>query len=407
MFPFSNFLLFFFEYIFIKSYCNGLRVYIKLGVDIVTSKETVTATAKKRILFLYNGGTIGQIEEKRDNQIILVSPKDGNMFKEICSPIIKKFQEKMEIDFEVLTTKDSTNMTPNDWEKIIFRVKKAQDEEGYDGVGIAHGTDTMAYTATALALALHGREPGKSGLRIPVCVTGGQNTIYTDGGDGRFNLENMFRVLFECIESGVAEVLINFWNRVLLGSRSLKISESKFDAFNSPAFSNVGEITASGVNINKKLVHLKENSSSKISLCPKFGRGVISFELTPGIDPNVILGFVTGGGVSAMVLKSLGEGNVCNEGQYNLLPVITQATNDYMIPLFITTKFVGGTAGAAHYEVGFEALKAGGIACYDHSDVAVDVKVRWLIGNGICSTIEDFRKAMKTSYAGEVTEPKD
>ena len=106
-----------------------------------------------------------------------------------------------------------------------------------------------------------------------------------------------------------------------------------------------------------------------------------------------------------MILKSLGEGNVPNEGQYNLLPVIKQATQDYMIPIFITTKFVGGTAVSTHYETGFEAVKAGGIACYDHTDVAVDVKVRWLIGNGICSTVEDFRKAMQTSFAGEVTAP--
>ena len=140
---------------------------------------------KKRILFLYNGGTIGQIAEIREDHIVLVSPKDGKQFKEACDPVIKDFKEKSEIDFELITTKDSTNMTPNDWEKLIFRIKKAQDEEKYDAVAIAHGTDTLAYTATALALALHGKNPQKSGLRIPVCITGAQNPIYQSGGDGR------------------------------------------------------------------------------------------------------------------------------------------------------------------------------------------------------------------------------
>ena len=140
-----------------------------------------------------------------------------------------------------------------------------------------------------------------------------------------------------------------------------------------------------------------------MSLAPKFGRGVISFELTPGTDPNVVLGFITGGGISALILKSLGEGNVCNEGQYNLIPVIRQASEEYLTPIFITTKFVSGGAGAAHYETGYEPIKAGGIPCYDHTDIAVDVKVRWLLGNSICSTIEDYKKAMKTSFAGEVT----
>lgn len=355
----------------------------------------------KKVLFLYNGGTIGQKIEIRDNIPILVPPKDGNDFKEVCEPIIKKFNEKMKIDFELVTTKDSTNMTPNDWEKLIFRIKKAQDEEHYDAVGIAHGTDTLAYTATALALALHGT--GKSGLRIPICITGAQNPIYKEGGDGRFNLENLFRTIDSAIEKGVSDILVSFWDRVLLGCRTLKTSEKKFDAMKSPAYPDVGSIDATGVNLNINLLRNKKDASDKLSIAPKFGRGVISFELSPGIDPNLVLGFISNGGISAMILKSLGEGNVCNEGQYNLLPVIKQATSEYMTPIFITTKFIGGNAVAAHYETGFEAIKAGGIPCYDHTDVAVDVKVRWLIGNGLCSNIEEYKKAMMKSFAGEVT----
>jgi len=360
----------------------------------------------KKILFLYNGGTIGQVPEKRGNQVVLVPPKDSKIFQEACEPIIKKLKKEMDITFEYVTSKDSTNMTPNDWEKLIFRVKKAQDEEKYDGVAIAHGTDTLAYTATALALALHGKDPKQSGLRIPVCITGAQNPIYAPGGDGRFNLENLFRVLDESIDLGVADVLINFWNRVLLGCRTLKLSEKKFDAFQSPSYLDIGYIDSNGINLNSNIIRKKEDAADKLTLAPKFGRGVISFELSPGIDPNVVLGFITNGGVSAMILKSLGEGNVCSEGQYNLLPVIKQATQEYMVPIFITTKFPGGSAVATHYEVGLEAIKAGGIPCYDHTDVAVDVKVRWLIGNGICSTIEDYKKSMMKSFAGEVTPPK-
>ena len=169
----------------------------------------------------------------------------------------------------------------------------------------------------------------------------------------------------------------------------------------------MGFIDSNGVHLDEELLRGKKESSKDILLAPKFGRGVVSFELSPGIDPNVVLGFITGGGVSAMILKSLGEGNVCSEGQYNMLPVIKQATQEYMVPIFITTKFPGGSATATHYEVGFEAIKAGGIPCYDHTDVAVDVKVRWLIGNGICSSIEDYKNAMKKSFAGEVTAPKE
>ncbi|MBI4159679.1 asparaginase [Candidatus Wolfebacteria bacterium] len=361
--------------------------------------------AQKRILFLYNGGTIGQVPEERNGQIILVPPKDSAIFKTACDPVIQGLGKDIDINFEFVTAKDSTNMTPNDWEKLIFRIKKAQDDEGYDGVAIAHGTDTLAYTATALALALHGKESGKSGLRIPVCVTGAQNPIYASGGDGRFNLENLFRTIDQAINLGIADVLINFWNRVLLGCRSLKLSERRFDAFQSPSYPDVGYIDAHGVRLETNLVRHKKDAAEKFSLAPKFGRGVVSFELAPGIDPNVVLGFITNGGVSAMILKSLGEGNVCSEGQYNLLPVIKQATEEYMVPIFITTKFPGGSAVAAHYEVGLQAIEAGGIPCYDHTDVAVDVKVRWLLGNGIASNIDEHRKAMQTSFVGEMTPP--
>lgn len=363
-------------------------------------------TSKKKILFLYNGGTIGQVPEKNGNNIVLIPPKNSEIFRQACEPSIEKIKAEKNIDivYEFVTAKDSTNMTPNDWEKLIFRIKNAQDNEGFDAVGIAHGTDTMTYTATALAFALHGKEPRKSGLRIPVCITGGQNPIYESGGDGRFNLENLFRVLCKSMESGIADVMINFWDKVFLGCRALKTSEKDFDAMDSPAYPYVGVIDGTGVKLNHALLRNAKNSAEKLTIAPKFGRGVVSFELSPGLDPNVVLGFVTNGGVSAMILKSLGEGNVCIEGQYNLLPVINQATKEYMTPIFITTKFVGGIAGAMHYETGLEAVKAGGIPCLDQTDVAVDVKVRWLIGNGICSSIEDFKKAMKTSYAGEVTE---
>ena len=361
---------------------------------------------KPRVLFLYNGGTIGQVIEEHGGSKILVPPKNAYVFEKACTQVLEAFGKRIKIDFEIITTKDSSNMSPNDWEKLIFRIKKAQDEEKYDAVGIAHGTDTMSFTAVALAFGLNGSNPNKSWLRIPIAITGSQTPIYQEGGDGRFNLENLFRVLEEAIKLGVADVLINFWDRVFLGCRSMKKSEKDFDAFYSPAFPEVGIIDAKGVTLNTRLLK-KGGNSRGASIAPKFGKGVVSLELNPGIEPSIIKNFVTSGGISAIILKSLGEGNVCSEGDYNMLPLIKQVTGEYKVPLFITTKFAGGNASSTQYETGVEAIKAGAIPCYDHTDIAVDVKMRWLIGNGICSKIQDFKKAMRTNYAGEVTEPKE
>jgi L-asparaginase len=360
---------------------------------------------KKKILFLYNGGTIGQIPTEINGVIVSAPPKDATIFRNAVDPIIQKFAEKFDVVHEVITTKESSSMTPQDWERLIFRVKKAQDEEGFDAVGIAHGTDTLTYTATALSFALHGLVPGQSGLRIPVCLTGSQNPVYQEGGDGRFNLENMFRTLDKAIEMGVGDILINFWNRVLLGCRAVKVSERAFDAMQTPAVADAGIINSRGVIIYPDRVRLRKSEQTKIQLAPKFARGVISFELTPGLDPNLLLSFVTGGGVSAIILKSMGEGNVCSEGAYNLIPVIQQATEDYMTPIFMASKFIGGNADSAIDASGMAAINAGAIACLDSTDVAIDIKVRWLGGNGICSSIEDYAHAMKRSYCGEVSEP--
>src|SRR3989344_1664702 len=148
---------------------------------------------KKQVLFLYNGGTIGQVTEIRDNQVVLVPPKEGKVFQEVCQPIIERFNKTMNITFEIVTTKDSTNMTPNDWEKLIFRIKKAQDEEKYDAVG-----------------------------------------------------------------------MVNFWNRVLLGCRTMKVSERHFDAMQSPGYADIGEINASGVHLKPNLVRLKKDAADKL-----------------------------------------------------------------------------------------------------------------------------------------------
>ena len=360
----------------------------------------------KKLLFIYHGGTIGQIPEIREGgRIILVVPADGSQFREVCLPIISQYDDFFETTFEVITTKDSTNLNQKDWEKLIFRIKKAQDDEGFDAVAIAHGTDTLPYTATALSLALHGRTPGRTGLRIPVCVTGAQNPIYDEKGDGRTNLARMLETLKQAIILGIADVMVNFDKRVLLGCRTLKVSERRYDAMQSLSSPDVGEIDSSGVHLNSSLLRKRADAEDKLLLAPKFGRGVVGIELVPGLEPSLILGFIANGGVAGMVLKSLGEGNVCCEGEFSLIPAIKRATEEYLTPIFITTKFAGGSSGACHYETGYEAIKAGGIACFDHTDVAVDVKVIWLIGNGICATVDDFKKAMATSFAGEVTPP--
>ena len=93
---------------------------------------------KKKILFLYNGGTIGQIPrlEKVNGveQTVLYPPVDGKEFQQVCEKIIANVKETVDMDitFELVTTKDSSNMSPEDWTVLAHRIEKAQDDESYD-----------------------------------------------------------------------------------------------------------------------------------------------------------------------------------------------------------------------------------------------------------------------------------
>ena len=364
---------------------------------------------KKKILFLYYGGTIGQVltlqKVNGADQSVLYPPADGAEFETACMGLLSRVNEtaNMDITFEVMTTKDSTNMTLADWSLLARRVQKAQDDEAYDAVGIAHGTDTLAYTATALAFALHGSDHTKSGLSIPVVLMGAQNSIYVNGGDGAFNLENVFRVIDACLTAGVADVLVSFWSRVLLGCRAMKVSEKEFDAFRSPGYPDVGTINSLGVTLRPDLMKKKSEASFALSLAPEFSGNVLTVELSPGVDPKIIENVVDQEKISALVLKSHGEGNVPTEGEGSFLPLIEKVSQQLGIPVIITSRFIGGFVGSAHYEVGVRGLEAGGIPSFDHTGVAAEVKARWLIGNKICSSVDGFKKAFSTSYAGEMT----
>lgn len=362
----------------------------------------------KKILFLYCGGTIGQIpkivEVDGVTKEIFYPPETDTEFREVCAPIIKQVSEDhdLEVTFELVTTKDSSNITPADWQLIVDRVAKAQDDESYDAVGIAHGTDTLSYTASALALALHGTHE-KSGLSIPVVLAGAQTSLHVHSGDGRFNVYNLFQVLSEAVDAGVADVLVSFWNRVLLGCRTSKVSERDFDAFQSLNYPDVGTVNALGVKLFPEYMRKKSDASYQITPANAFAPGVATFDLFPGLSPEKILTFIKHTDTKILVLRAYGPGHIPFEEGYDFEALIRTVTKDRQIPVIIATKFAGGNAGAPTYDVGVRAIEAGGILSLDHTNAAIEVKAQWLIGNQLFESVEGFKKAFHTSYAGEVT----
>lgn len=363
---------------------------------------------KPRVLFLYVGGTMGQQLVEKDSETFYRPPHSADDFLKSAKRTLKNFKDrlKIDLDFSVYTARDSTNILPRDWSNLAFRIRDAQDLEGYDAVGIVHGTDTMHYTATALSFALHGCDPGSSGLRIPVVLTGSQIHLGSFRGDAEFNLANMFLTIEEAIRLGVADVLINFAYKIFLGCRTIKQSEKNFDAFASLVISSVGTIDASGVSIFPDFLKLKKAAKSQIELAPDFFEGQVEvLELRPGLNPRNLLENVVDQKIDILILKTLGEANVPTIGKFSLIPIIEEATKRN-IPTLLTSPFIAGTALGTAYELGFLARKAGAIPTYDLSDVATYVKCLWIAGNGLASNIEEFHQVIRTNYVGEVTPPR-
>ena len=338
---------------------------------------------KKKVLILGFGGTIAMVPDK--NGVL----RPAKSIEEILA-IVPTLREMADVTVKQIINLDSTNLNHHHWVTLIDAI--IADYDKYDGILVTHGTDTMSYTACAVSFAF-GR-----GLKKPIVFTGSQLPLIEYGTDARFNLENALRVLVEASIKNIAEVMIVFSDKILRGNRSIKTSESKFTAFDSPAIPNIGIITATGVSFSPLV--LKVDQSVKSEIKKNFSEGVLAIELYPGIQPEVIMPSLKSGKCKALLLKSLGAGNVPSEGDYSFIPLIKYATEEMNIPVLVSTKFTGGNTHMEIYEPGKLALEAGAIPTGDLTDVAAQVKWMWALDVWEKSK-EEFKKIISQDIVGE------
>lgn len=305
---------------------------------------------------------------------------------------VPKLRESADIAFKILSNVDSTNVTPNDWTRLAEFIADHMDK--YDGFVVTHGTNTMAYTASALALAL-GRN-----FKKPIVITGSQLPLTVYGNDARFNLENAVKTAVIAAEKNIAEVMIVFYDMILRGARTVKVSESAFRAFESPSFSNIGDIKSTGIHFNQ---YVMKRNDEKFELKAHFERGVLAVDLTPGQLPEIIEESLKSGKCKGLILKSHGAGSVPTVDQYSFLPLIKKSVEEYKIPVLVSTKFLGGNASKEiNDEPAVQAIEAGAIPTGDLTDVMTEVKLMWLLAQGYKET-KDLRELMVKDFVGEVT----
>lgn len=347
--------------------------------------EISSSSSLPRVAILGMGGTIAMVPGPLGSLIPARSAED-------LVATVPLLRDLAHIDVVQVENLDSTDVDSAHWVRLVDKIVELY--ESYDAFIVTHGTDTMAYTSGATALAVG------SGLSKPIVFTGSQLPISYLGNDARANLENAFMVALAGIKRGNGEVMVVFGHRVLRATRCLKMSEAEFDAFGSPAFPEVATIDATGVSFRPESRQFLGSRSQGLKVQNRFDNRVLTLDVMPGQDPELFGALLENKGehgCRALVLKSLGAGNI----PVKLLPLVKKAV-DMDIAVFIATKFAGGRSLPMVYESGRRAVELGASPTGDLTDVMVQVKLMWLLGQGVTG-VSELQTRLLEDCVGEVT----
>jgi L-asparaginase len=315
-------------------------------------------------------------------------PSDPKAFLKLAPEL----KDIVDFDFVPLLNKDSTNMIPSDWTLMANAVYERRND-GYTGFVIAHGTDTMHFSASALAFALG------PGLNFPVVFTGAQTTPDVPHGDARINLLRAVRVA----KDDLAEVVISFGDYVFRGCRTQKKDEKRFDAFESPALYPIADITEKIIlhpTARRRNGRNGKDCDSPIELKAEFADGLLQVGLIPGLKPKLLEPVIKNGQCKGIVLQSFGAGNVPDQEDYAFGEFIRQAVGKG-IPVVITSQFPANSTLETQYAPGVAAVEAGAIATGNMTSAAATVKFRWVIARVVK---EMGNKAPREEYLKRVRE---
>jgi len=330
----------------------------------------------KRILLIQTGGTIA---------MGIRSENDGEVSNQACTDNlisrIPQLTELAEITVKDLFFKDSSDIDPDDWYSLVQEIEKQYND--FDGFVVLHGTDTMAYTASALSFAFQN-------LAKPIIFTGSQvpmSVLRSDAGRNLINAVQMATLPFN-------EVGICFNDKIYRGNRCAKMSISDFTAYTSPNFPPLAEI---GLNIDIKYVINPQ--IGKLKTLKHFSREIIVLRIYPGINPIIYLPLLDNG-VKAVILSAFGSGNFPVTGSSNMIPFLNKCI-DNNIFVVLASQAMHDAVNLNKYESGRIARDLGCLSAYDMTMEASITKMMHLLGN--YSNQHQIRDLFGKSIAGELT----
>jgi L-asparaginase len=339
---------------------------------------------KISILIIYTGGTIGMVDDPLTDSLVPID------FRHVADhvPELRKFGYGLHsVSFDPV--KDSSNIDSEVWIKIAEIIELSYKD--FDGFVILHGTDTMAYTASALSFMLEN-------LGKPVILTGSQLPIGLLRTDGKENLITAIEIA-AAKENGhpvVPEVCIYFDNKLTRGNRTTKLSAEHFDAFDSP---NYAPLADAGLHLrfNKNLI-LHPVKGKKLMVHKSFDNNVAILKLFPGINRNLVHAIINTRGLRGLIIETFGSGNAPTYKWF--IDYLKEYIGKGGIILNVT-QCHGGGVEMGLYETSRLMLSAGVVSGKDITSEASITKLMHLLGR--YSSKEKVVQSLNMSLAGEIS----